>query len=174
MSKELNNRLYDQSGAALVIALIMMVVLTLIGLAAIFTSTFENKLSGNKRESTGAFFVAEAGLEAVKADTTNFDPATNYVAAAGIPSSLSNEPIDLVRSGSPNINWPSGANFAFPPTVTIYHLRVPGEGTQYYRSDGYIIDSIGRDQLTGLLGSKCEVREKRMLRSRGPLSEMDS
>lgn len=173
MAKRMNIRLNDQSGAALVIALVMMVVLTLIGLASIFTSTFENRLSGYKRESAGAFFVAEAGLEAVKADTTNFDPSINYAAAGGIPSNLSSEPIDLVRSGSPNFNWPPGPNFANPPTVTIYHLRVPGEGSQYYRSDGYIIDSIGRDQLT-VFGSRCEVREKRLLRSRGPLSEMEN
>jgi hypothetical protein len=176
MAKTMNNQLNNQSGAALVIALIMMVVLTLIGLASIFTSTFENKLSGNKRESTGAFFVADAGLEAAKANMTNFDPEINYVAAAGIPSELSSEPIDLVHSGSPNFNWPPGQTFVVPPTVTIYHLRVPGEGTQFYRSDGYIIASIGRDQLTALslFGSKCEVREKRLLRSRGPLSEMEN
>ncbi len=172
MGNRMNIRLHDQSGAALVIALIMMVVLTLIGLASIFTSTFENKLSGNKRESTGAFFVAEAGLEAVKADMTNFDPSINYVAATGIPSNLSTEPIDLRRS-NPNFNWPSGTTFAPAPLVTIYHLRVPGEGVEYYRSDGYIIDSVGNDQLT-VFGSSCHVQEKRLIRSRGSLSEMEN
>jgi len=41
--------LKDQSGVALVIALLMMIVLTLIGLGSVFTSSFETRLSGNKR-----------------------------------------------------------------------------------------------------------------------------
>ena len=175
----MNFRLNNQSGAALVVALIMIVILTLIGLASTFTSTFESKLSGHKRESTGAFFTAEAGLEAAKADTANFDPAVNYVVAAGIPSDLSAEAIDLMRPSTgpnaPNLNLPPGPNFVVAPAVTIYHVRVPGDGQQYLRSDGYIIDSVGRDQLTGLaLLSSCRVREKRLLRSRGPLSEMEN
>ena len=176
----MNFRLNNQSGAALVIALIMIVVLTLIGLASTFTSTFESKLSGHKRESTDSFFTADAGLEAVKTDMTNFDPAVNYVPAAGIPADLFSEAIDLMRTATganpPNLNLPAGPNFAVPPAVTIYHVRVPGDGTGFYISNGYIIDSIGRDQLTGLalFGGRCEIREKRVLRSRGPLSEMEN
>jgi len=179
MIKGMNFRLNNQSGAALVIALIMIVILTLIGLASTFTSTFESKLSGHKRESTDAFFTADAGLEAAKANTANFDPAVNYVAAAGIPSDLSAEAIDLMRPSTgpnaPDLNLPAGPNFVVAPAVTIYHVRVPGDSQQYLRSDGYIIDSVGRDQLTGLaLLSSCRVREKRVLRSRVPLSEMEN
>ena len=66
--------LENQSGAALVVALIMMVVLTLIGLASIFSSTFEIKISGNKRCSTNAFYAADSGLQVVLARTENFNP----------------------------------------------------------------------------------------------------
>ena len=66
--------LKNQSGAALVVALIMMVVLTLIGLASIFSSTFEVKISGNKRCSTNAFYAAESGLQVVLARVENFNP----------------------------------------------------------------------------------------------------
>lgn len=179
MIEGMNIRSNKQSGAALVVALVMIVVLTLIGLASTFTSTFESKLSGHKRESTDAFFTADAGLEAAKANTANFDPATNYVVAAGIPSDLSAEAIDLMRPSTgpnaPDLNLPTGPNFVVAPAVTIYHVRVPGDGQEYLRSDSYIIDSVGRDQLTGLaLLSSCRVREKRLIRSRGPLSEMEN
>jgi Tfp pilus assembly protein PilX len=180
MTKRINIILDNQSGAALVIALIMMIVLTLIGLASTFSSTFESKLSGNKRESTGAFYTADAGLEAVKTDMTNFDTTLGYVAATGIPANLSEEAIDLMRTATgltpPNLNLPAGPNFVVPPTVNIYHLRVGGEGIRSFRSDRYIIDSTGRDQLTGLVlfGSSSEIREKRLLRSLGPLSEMEN
>ena len=49
------NFLKDESGAVLVVALIMMVVLTLIGIAGSFTSIFEIMISGHKRGSTDAF-----------------------------------------------------------------------------------------------------------------------
>lgn len=175
VTKRIDTKRKNQSGAALVIAMIMMIVLTLIGLASTFTSIFESKLSGNKRESTGAFFAAEAGLEAVKTDMTNFDTTISYVAPVGIPADLVNEPIDSMLT-SPNLNLPPGPNFVVPPAVTIYHLRVGGEGTRTYRSDRFIIDSTGRDQLTGLVlfGSSSEIREKRLLRSLGPLSEMEN
>ncbi len=65
--------LKNQSGAALVIALIMMIVLTLIGLASIFTSTFEIKISGNKRGSTDAFYSADSGVQVVMARVENFN-----------------------------------------------------------------------------------------------------
>lgn len=180
MIEGMNTRSNKQSGAALVVALVMIVVLTLIGLASTFTSTFESKLSGHKRESTDSFFTADAGLEAVKTDMVNFDTTQGYVDVAGIPSNLNDEAIDLMRTATganpPNLNLPAGPNFAVPPAVSIYHLRVGGEGIRSYRSDRYIIDSVGRDQLTGLvlLGSSCRVREKRLIRSLGPLSEMEN
>jgi len=63
----------NQSGAALVIALAMMIVLTLVGLASIFTSTFEIKISGNKRGSTGAFYRSDSGVQATLANLENFN-----------------------------------------------------------------------------------------------------
>jgi len=54
----------DQSGAALVIALL------------IFTSTFEVQMSGNKRGSTDAFYAAESGLQVAVANMNNFNPAS--------------------------------------------------------------------------------------------------
>ena len=60
MSKKMAYPLKDQSGVALVLALIMIVILTLIGLASTYTSTFEMKLSGNKRGTTDAFYAADA------------------------------------------------------------------------------------------------------------------
>ncbi len=157
---------------ALVVALIMMIVLTLIGLAATFTSTFEMMLSGHKRGATNAFYVADAGIQATLANRTNFpvDIATsNYTLVAttgGLPIDLRNEPIDRQLS-SPMLSLPNGVNFSDPPQVTIYHLAITtgGEGTQSYVSDSYIIDSVGRDQIgTGSSISTVNLREKWVMR----------
>ncbi len=64
----------NESGAALVIALIMMIVLTFIGLASTFTSTFEIILSGEKKRSTDAFYDCERKIDQVLMESTNFIP----------------------------------------------------------------------------------------------------
>jgi hypothetical protein len=69
--------LKDQTGAAIVIALVMMIILTLIGLASTFTSIFEIKLSGNKRGATNAFYGADSGINVITARIENFN-LSNY------------------------------------------------------------------------------------------------
>ncbi len=73
--------LKEESGAVLVIALVMMVVLTLIGIAASFTSIFEILISGHKRSSTNAFYAADSGVQVVVANIDNFNPTdtTKYI-----------------------------------------------------------------------------------------------
>lgn len=71
--------LNNESGVALVIALVMMTVLTIIGLAAKFTSVFEIILSGEKRRSTDAFYAADAGANILLTRYVNFNPnRTSY------------------------------------------------------------------------------------------------
>ena len=53
----------DQKGVALIIALIMLLVLTLIGMSSISSTFFESKISGNERFGSAAFYVASGGVE---------------------------------------------------------------------------------------------------------------
>ena len=79
MKHSLNLLTKDESGVALVIALVLMVVLTLIGLASTLSSTYEVKLSGNKRGSTDAFYAADSGVQVTVANIKNFDLPGQYV-----------------------------------------------------------------------------------------------
>jgi hypothetical protein len=51
-----------QSGTALIIALLMLLIMTLLGLSLINTTTFETIVAGNERARVEAFYAAEAGL----------------------------------------------------------------------------------------------------------------
>lgn len=53
----------DERGVAMVVALVVLLVLTLIGFSSINTTTFESNISGNERSGTDAFYAAEAGLQ---------------------------------------------------------------------------------------------------------------
>ena len=167
MERIIKISLNNQSGTVLVIALIMMVVLTLIGLASITSSTFENSLAGNKRGATDAFFTADGGIEAAKANQGNFDDPLRFYTkipnTGSLPSDLRNEHIDSQLT--PTLNFPSAVQIADPPTVIIYHAtRVGGWGVSNAQAkpNTVIVDSTGRDQRAGLtlIRSKCEIREK--------------
>lgn len=140
----------DQSGAALVVALIMMIVLTLIGLASVFTSTFEIKLSGNKRGSTDAFYAADSGVQVVTARIENFDLTGKYVDNKYDPFTDPANPNptnakatithDTTQSGAPRGIKSSAINFEF---------------------EHYLIESTGQDQMElNPIKSTCTIQEK--------------
>jgi len=142
--------LKDQSGVALVIALIMMIVLTLIGLASTYTSIFEIKLSGNKRGSTDAFYAGDSGIQVVVANIQNFDLPGKYVDNKYDPFTDPNNPNptkakvtinhDTTQSGSPRGIQMSATNFGF---------------------EHYMIESTGSDQMElSPLKSTCTVQQK--------------
>lgn len=56
-------KLKEEDGAVLITALLLLIVLTLIGIAAIMTSNVDIKLAGNERRTKSAFYVADAGVE---------------------------------------------------------------------------------------------------------------
>jgi len=175
----------NESGAALVIALIMIIVLTLIGLASTFTSNFEIKLSGNKRGSTDAFYAADSGAQSVLVHIANFnvpgqyqDVDTNGDGVAdfplpGNPPDIQSESIDKAftsfDSPPPVLALPAGVVFATAPQVAIYHTTLTGAPrggggsatATTYEYEHYILDSIGVDQLeVASARSTSQVREK--------------
>jgi len=137
--------LKSQSGVALVIALIMIIVLTVVVLAASLTSIFEIKLAGNKRGATDAFFGADSGVQIVMADPDNFDLPGKYDAAGKYPYS----------------NDPANKNATRNPTsadIVIYHNSTQtgaprGFGfsaTGNYEFMHFLIESTGKDQVAQL------------------------
>jgi Tfp pilus assembly protein PilX len=167
MLKESKLILSNQSGVALVVALLMIVMLSLIGIASSSNSTFEVRLSGNKRGSTDAFYTADGGVQSVLPDIANFNISSGYTTSLGtLPTELQSESIDQRRT-SPTLVVPGGVSFASTPQVTIYHTtvaKVPrGLGTSAlaFKYGYYIVDSIGQDQMDlSLIRSNCEIREK--------------
>ena len=57
------NRLKNQKGVSLVIALMILLVLTLIGISAISTTTYETNIAGNERLYNKAFYTSDAGVD---------------------------------------------------------------------------------------------------------------
>jgi len=150
--------LKNQSGAALVIALIMIIVMTLIVLAASFTSIFEIRLAGNKRGSTDAFFAADSGVQVVMANIENFDLPVKY--AVGNKYLYSKDP--AVLADLDNMN-PTKAD------IIIYHNSTQSgaprgmgfSATGNYEFVHFVIESMGKDQIElSPIRSTCTIQEK--------------
>jgi Tfp pilus assembly protein PilX len=55
--------LQSQQGAALIIAVMILLILTVLGIYAITTSTLETKIAGNERVLKDAFYAADGGID---------------------------------------------------------------------------------------------------------------
>ncbi len=152
MKRSLCHLAKDESGVALVIALILMVVLTLIGLASSLSSTYEIKLSGNKRGSTDAFYAADSGVQVATANIKNFDLPGQYINGKYNP---------FGDKDNPNPN-PTNA------VVIIQHYsnqtgapRGFGMSATQVNYEHYMIESNGEDQIElNPIRSKCTIEEK--------------
>ncbi|MBS3919541.1 MAG: pilus assembly PilX N-terminal domain-containing protein [Deltaproteobacteria bacterium] len=147
MTKKINI-LKDESGAVLVIALIMMVVMTLIGIAGSFTSIFEIMISGHKRGSTNAFYSADSGVQVTVASIDNFDLPGKYNNNQYIPPidpKLTNAKI-TINHVSNQVGAPRGSGFSATGNFEFVH---------------YVIESTGTDQIdTGATRSTCMIEQK--------------
>lgn len=71
----------DQNGAALIVSLIILLVLTLLGVASMQTTTLEERMAGNLRDTSVSFEAAEAGLRSAEGyleSEWNYDPDFYY------------------------------------------------------------------------------------------------
>jgi len=143
--------LKNQSGAALVIALIMIIVMTLIVLAASFTSIFEIRLAGNKRGSTDAFFAADSGVQVVIANIENFDLPGKYAGNKYDPftdpknTNPTKAQVQINYDGTQS-GAPRGMGFSATGNYEFVH---------------YLIESTGQDQIElSPIKSTCTIQEK--------------
>ena len=149
MERKIRIYLKNESGAALVIALIMIIVMTLIVLAASFTSIFEIKLAGNKRGSTNAFFAADSGVQVVVADSANFDLPGKYDVNGKYHYSSNPNPTNadiIIYHNSTQTGAPRGMGFSATGNYGFMH---------------YLIESTGQDQVeVNPIRSTCVIEEK--------------
>jgi len=133
MAEKMKSILRDQSGAALVIALIMIVVITLIALASSYTSIFEMAMSGNKRGTTDAFYAADAGVSSIIAyPTLSF----NTLAYIALPSNTASVYNNFSFTG---LNIPNPANIPSSNVQLTQYLNQSGPP----RGGGYSAVNVG-------------------------------
>jgi type IV pilus assembly protein PilX len=98
-----------QSGAVLIISLIMLLLLTIIGASSIQTTSLEEKMAGNLRNANLAFQAAESALRAGEADTATISSSGFYTG--------STNPIT-------DIDWTNAAKRTYS-SVALYIIETP-------------------------------------------------
>jgi hypothetical protein len=143
------NGLQSQQGAALVMAIMILLILTVLGIYAVTTSTLETKITGYERSYKVAFYTADCGepvgVNIIKAIIYNVPTVGNLSALAPWDSIIqgnlisSNEIFQNVRDNDSAIDTPdviaSGSS-----------LGLPEGGNVELRMD---IDRLGAYQMTG-------------------------
>ncbi len=69
----------NQRGMALIMALVILLILTILGVTAMTTSSLEEKMSGNIQEQNRAFHAAESGISKVVLDPNAYNPVPGFV-----------------------------------------------------------------------------------------------
>lgn len=117
-----------QRGAVLVVSLIFLLLLTLIGTTAMRTTTLQERMAGNTRDTNLSLQAAEAGLRAGQdwvltapnATTAQgnapWDGAAQTGSVAGLDAQLANDPFFYVG----------------PPTKTRVNIQLPPVFVDYY------------------------------------------
>jgi Na+-transporting methylmalonyl-CoA/oxaloacetate decarboxylase gamma subunit len=131
--------LIDEKGVALVIALIMLLILTFIGISAISTTTFETNISGNERVGTDAFYASEAILQVgLKRVPENYlQPIArmrigedSYGWSVSPTEKRIPQPLQYLGPCPPPIERGRGG-FELGDSPTGYHHRTPGNFLQF-------------------------------------------
>ncbi len=119
--------LRNEKGVVLVIALIMLVVLTFIGIAAISSSIFEGKISGNERWGSVAFYAASAGVEVGISRLPEIDA---YSGNVGSDESYRS---GTLMSSSPQPQKKLGLTFkpGFDPTFEFKRFQINATGESF-------------------------------------------
>ena len=137
--------LSNEKGVALVIALIMLLLLTFIGISAISTTTFETNISGNERVGANAFYASEAvfqmGLKRVPQSyylpITRTKIGEDSYGWSVSPTEKGNpQPLQYLGPCPPPIERGKGG-FELGDSPTGYSQRTPGNFSQFQ------INSIG-------------------------------
>lgn len=111
-------------GAALIVGLVLLLVMTLLGITGVTSNTLDLTMAGNTQHSQDAFEAAESAIQAEVVRGPLADVATPRVTAG--------------------YTFAPGVTADATTTFTATQLPPPGYSITEYRSEHYLVDSMGQ------------------------------
>jgi type IV pilus assembly protein PilX len=135
-----------QQGVALIVSLILLLVITIIGLAAIRLSSTEEKMAGNTVDRTQAFQVAEASLQFAASTILPPNNPPNPATFSEVYTDCANNPC----SDNPaNDGAVPASAWTFPPTAKDASGGAGKIVTAYGNNPSYLIQYMGQCSIDG-------------------------
>ncbi len=121
---------HSQRGVALVTALVLLVILTMLGLSAMRTNVLEERMAANSQEITRAFQSAESGLEMAFDDADSFS-VNNTVDNPGVggDADFAGQGIDLVYEAVFLQTTPPRRGSGWDSSFAFYHFNLSSNAT---------------------------------------------
>jgi Tfp pilus assembly protein PilX len=119
----------SQRGAALVIGLILLLVLTILAVSGVVTSTLELRMVGNQQQQERAFQAAEVGVEQAMANPKLSTSTPEIKAVTAVPNATGDTyQYQLTYAGaSPPGTGMTG--YSIGTGLTAYHFTINATGT---------------------------------------------
>ena len=143
-----------QSGVALFISLVMLLILTVLGLSSVQTTTLQERMARNARDTNLAFQAAESAVKDAEASIETFSSLVQFTASGANDAGYYFEGDYDAAANWTNRNWTSGSGYIVAPTVIdgvaeppkyiIEHLK-----TVVSDNDSLNLDNIGQDSGSG-------------------------
>lgn len=124
-----------QRGAALVVGMILLMVLTLLAISGMNTATLELQMAGNAQYSENAFQAAETGIEEAMRDartrgvnTANVDPERTETVPGSTTDQYTIETVHNLDTGQTSVPG-GGFSLGEDKGYHAYHFEVTSTGT---------------------------------------------
>ena len=117
----------NENGALMVVALMMICLMNIIGIASITTSRMEILISNTEREQVGSFYTAEAGVQQIKANLQNLFVDRNNVKIASGATPDWDFALDGSETGvssAAGLTYATGAQWVSSGTLSGYTYTV--------------------------------------------------
>ena len=148
------NRPSKQSGVVLFISLVMLLILTVLGLSSVQTTTLQERMARNARDTNLAFQAAESAVKDAEKLIETFNSLVSFTAGGANGAGFYFEGDYDATTNWAGRNWMSGNGYieastyiegvAEPPKYIIEHLK-----TVVSDNDTLNLDNIGQDSGSG-------------------------
>ena len=129
------DRLTEQEGIALVVALVILLVLTFVGLAAISLTSYEARIAGNERVYNNAFYAGDGGIENFRGRASTGEFVYSAATSGSYQVAIGDCSSNVIYSRRP------GPDFGGNPTVD-FLVRSEGVSPNFPTAGRVVIESI--------------------------------
>ena len=129
--------LINHRGVSLVIALLILLIVTLIGISAIQTTTFETNIAGNEKLYNNAFYLSDAGIDYF------FGTSQSYILLPNTGGVLDSQAIALdLGGGRFNLQWKRIAEESGPPRKVEFLVTSEGIAPNFPTAGKVVTEAV--------------------------------